>query len=140
MSEAHIYCPKVGKPRVSTSLHASTCSKQRCTYYNGNRDLSAMCPNPLEGQEITFSVVPTPPFFIDPSFFGKPGGLVYNVFAYHTERFKFKTKIIFNGISSYHPQNNTFGPGMYQDVSRHKYLVSHNGSFPTSLPGCIWCC
>lgn len=125
LAQFTVFCPKVGRPERPEQVHAATCSRRSgCRYASGGvQDLSRTCPSPFRGQAVTASLLPTMPFVLLPHQHGRMAGYVYNLFMYHAEFLRFKPTIFFNSLGKYIPANDSFTPGIHNDVgARAIYL------------------
>ncbi len=80
---------------------------------------SDFCSNPMDGQTLTLTEIPSFPQAILPNVLNNKfiSGYSVNMFLLYAKHFKFRPKITFTGGGTYMAHNESFSPGKFHDVS-----------------------
>ncbi len=111
----------MGKPKLPSAVHVSSCNVTTCTSkYKHSKllDIRKVCADHFSGQVVTMAEFPVAPYIISPKVYGvkQISGCSINLLFYYAKHYKFRPKFYITGAGPFNPRNQSFGPGKFDDV------------------------
>ncbi len=113
----HLFCPKVGKPKLPRSRYVGFCRNGTCHF--AQRGLH--CPSPFLGQTVTRALIPTYPFALNLGMQPdkKLAGIGINLHLLLAKKLRFRPNFSFNRAGLFEYGTKSFSEGYYKDVSEN---------------------